>query len=179
MQAQSKALEQGQGWGGDKDRAGMETGLPQTVVGSPCQHQHSAATGIPGAGAGSAAPGTFQALEQRPRLRCYFVWVRWERVNAPALPDRRLRAEPNQERRSPCPARRSGPLTQIPGDTAGPAAAASVNTPVFPQPYQRLFPCPVCWASDQNRLRLAKGVTMSPAAGAEPSPAAGDVLDPG
>lgn len=179
MQAQSKALEQGQGWGGDKDRAGMEAGLPQTVVGSPCQHQHSAATGIPGAGAGSAAPGTFQALEQRPRLRCYFVWVRWERVNAPALPDRRLRAEPNQERRSPCPARRSGPLTQIPGDTAGPAAAASVNTPVFPQPYQRLFPCPVCWASDQNRLRLAKGVTMSPAAGAEPSPAAGDVLDPG
>lgn len=47
-------------------------------------------------------------------------------MKAPALPDRRLRAEPDQERRSRGLSAAQGALTQIPADTA-----ASVNTPVF------------------------------------------------
>lgn len=85
----------------------------------------------PGAGAGSAIPGTSQ-------LRCYFVWVRWERVNAPAVPDRRLRAEPNQERSSPGPKER-GPCDANPGRYGRPGRLC--QHACFLQPYQRLFPC--------------------------------------
>lgn len=83
----AKASERGQGW--DGTRMGM--GLPQTAVGSaPAQ-----------AGTGIQRQERALQPQARCRLRCYFVWVRWERLNAPAVPDRRLRPEPNQERRSP------------------------------------------------------------------------------
>lgn len=90
----AKASEQGRGW--DGTRMGMETGVPQTAVGSPAPAPALGWHRDPG-------PGGALPPQARSRLRCYFVWVRWERVNAPAVPDRRLRAEPNQERRSPCP----------------------------------------------------------------------------